>query len=218
MLAKHTDMIDKNVSLDLMEFVEMNILPRYNQFDKAHNLSHATRVIRQSIDMARSFGADVNMAYVIAAYHDLGLEGPRAIHHITSGKILAADTRLSKWFSPAQIKLMREAVEDHRASASHAPRSIYGKIVAEADRDMDPETVIRRTIQYGLNHYPELDNEGHWRRFIEHMEAKYSVNGYIKMWLPGSDNERKLNQLRSLIAHPDQMRPVFDRIYKEEIS
>ena len=195
-------MIDKNVSLDLMEFVEMNILPRYNQFDKAHNLSHATRVIRQSIDMARSFGADVNMAYVIAAYHDLGLEGPRAIHHITSGKILAADARLSKWFSPAQIKLMREAVEDHRASASHAPRSIYGKIVAEADRDMDPE----------------LDNEGHWRRFIEHMEAKYSVNGYIKMWLPGSDNERKLNQLRSLIAHPDQMRPVFDRIYKEEIS
>lgn len=210
------DMIDKNVNLDLMEFVEVNILPRYNQFDKGHNLSHATRVIRQSIDLARAFGADVNMAYVVAAYHDLGLEGPRAIHHLTSGKILAADTRLSKWFSPAQLKVMREAVEDHRASASRAPRSIYGKIVAEADRDMDPETVIRRTIQFGLSHYPELDTEGQWQRFMEHMEAKYSVNGYIKMWLPGSENERKLNELRALIAHPGQMRPVFDRIMGEE--
>ena len=211
-------MIDRNVSLDLMEFVELNILPRYNQFDKAHNLSHANTVIRQSVALARTFGADVNMAYTIAAYHDLGLEGPRAIHHVTSGKILAADSRLSRWFSPSQLKIMREAVEDHRASASHAPRSIYGRIVAEADREMDPETVIRRTIQYGLNHYPEKDKQEHWQRFVEHMDAKYSVHGYIKLWLPGSDNERKLNQLRRMIADPSVLRQVFDRIYDEETT
>ena len=209
-------MIDQNVSLDLMEFVEQNILPRYNQFDKAHNLSHANTVIRQSVALARTVGADVNMAYAIAAYHDLGLEGPRAIHHVTSGKILAADNRLSRWFSPSQLKIMREAVEDHRASASHAPRSIYGKIVAEADREMNPETVIRRTIQYGLNHYPEKDKQEHWQRFVEHMDAKYSTHGYIKLWLPGSDNERKLNQLRQMIADPSVLRRVFDRIYDEE--
>ena len=209
-------MIDRNVSLDLMEFVELNILPRYNSFDKAHNLSHATTVIRRSVELARTFGADVNMAYAIAAYHDLGLEGPRAIHHLTSGKILAADGRLARWFTPAQLKVMREAVEDHRASASHAPRSIYGKIVAEADREMDPETVIRRTILYGLGHYPEMDMEAHWQRFMEHMEAKYSVHGYIKLWLPGSDNERKLNELRGYIADPPKMRQIFDRIFKEE--
>ena len=209
-------MIDQNVSLDLMEFVEQNILPRYNQFDKAHNLSHANTVIRQSVALARTVGADVNMAYAIAAYHDLGLEGPRAIHHVTSGKILAADNRLSRWFSPSQLKIMREAVEDHRASASLAPRSIYGKIVAEADREMNPETVIRRTIQYGLNHYPEKDKQEHWQRFVEHMDAKYSTHGYIKLWLPGSDNERKLNQLRQMIADPSVLRRVFDRIYDEE--
>ena len=211
-------MIDKNVSLDLMEFVELNILPRYNQFDKSHNLSHANRVIKESIDLARHFGVDVNMAYVIAAYHDLGLEGPRAIHHLTSGKILTADKRLLRWFTPAQVKVMREAVEDHRASASHSPRSIYGKIVAEADRDMDPETVIRRTIQFGLSHQPNKGREEQWERFMEHMDAKYSVHGYIKMWLPGSNNERKLNQLRELIAAPAKMRPVFARIYDEEVS
>ncbi len=211
-------MIDRNVSLDLMEFVEQQILPRYNQFDKAHNLSHAQQVIRESVQLARAVGADVNMSYAIAAYHDLGLEGPRAIHHLTSGKILAADIRLRKWFSPAQLQVMREAVEDHRASASHAPRSIYGKIVAEADRELTPETVIRRTIQYGLNHYPDKSREEHWNRFIEHMDAKYSIHGYIKLWLPGSSNSKKLDQLRELIAHPQQMRPIFERIYDEETT
>lgn len=209
-------MIDNNVSLDLMEFVEVNILPRYNAFDKAHNLSHANRVIRQSIDLARTMGADINMAYVIAAYHDLGLEGPRAVHHITSGKILLADKRLSKWFSPAQLQVMKEAVEDHRASASHAPRSLYGRIVAEADRDIDPETVIRRTVEFGLGHYPEKSKEEHWERFMEHMHNKYSSHGYIKLWLPGSDNEKKLKQLRDLIESPQAMRPIFDRIFEEE--
>jgi len=209
-------MINNTASLDLVEFVETQILPRYAEFDKAHNLSHVTRVIRNSIALARQTGADMNMVYVVAAYHDLGLSGPRAIHHLTSGKILMQDARLKRWFSPEQIKMMKEAVEDHRASASHAPRSIYGKIVAEADRDLAPETVIRRTVQFGLANYPEMDREGHWRRFCQHMAEKYSVNGYIRLWIHGSENERNLNQLRSLIVNPTEIRKVFDKIFLEE--
>ena len=208
-------MID-SPSLDLVEFVETQILPQYAQFDKAHNMEHATRVIRRSLDLARKTGADLNMAYAIAAYHDLGLSGPRAVHHITSGKILMQDARLKRWFSKDQLQLMKEAVEDHRASASRAPRNIYGKIVAEADRDIDPETVIRRTIQYGLANYPELDTEGHWQRFMQHMDEKYSANGYIRLWIQGSENEQKLNELRQLIAKPKAMRKVFDRLFAEE--
>jgi uncharacterized protein len=209
-------MMTNNPSLDLVEFIETQILPQYAAFDKAHNMEHATRVIRRSLELARKTGADLNMAYAIAAYHDLGLTGPRAIHHLTSGKILIADARLKRWFSAEQLKLMKEAVEDHRASASRAPRSIYGKIVAEADRDIEPETVIRRTIQYGLSNYPELNDEGHWQRFMQHMDEKYSANGYIRLWIQGSENERKLNELRQLIASPSKMRPVFDRIFAEE--
>lgn len=209
-------MMTNNPSLDLVEFIETQILPQYAAFDKAHNMEHVTRVIRSSLDLARRTGADLNMAYTIAAYHDLGLSGPRAVHHITSGKILMADARLKRWFSPEQLKLMKEAVEDHRASASRAPRSIYGKIVAEADRDIDPETVIRRTIQFGMSNYPQLDKEDHWNRFMQHMDEKYSVNGYLRLWIQGSENERKLNELRSLIANPAKMRVVFDRIFEEE--
>lgn len=211
-------MMSNNPSLDLVEFVETQILPQYAAFDKAHNLQHVTRVIRSSLDLARRTGADLNMAYVVAAYHDLGLSGPRAVHHITSGKILIQDARLKRWFSAEQLKMMKEAVEDHRASASRAPRNLYGKIVAEADREIEPETVIRRTIQFGLANYPELDDEAQWQRFLKHMDEKYSVNGYIRLWIQGSENERKLSELRSLIAEPQRMRPVFDRLFQEETS
>lgn len=208
-------MIDKNVSLDLMEFIETEILPRYANFDQAHRLSHVNNVIRQSLDLARKIGADINMAYAIAAYHDLGLEGPRAIHHVTSGKILLADNRLRRWFSTEKIKIMKEAVEDHRASASHAPRSIYGKIVAEADRELDPMVVFKRTILYGKDHYSEMSKEQQWKRFTEHLKDKYSNTGYIKLWIPGSSNEKKLKEIRDYINNPVKLREIFDQMFEE---
>ena len=204
-------MMTNTPSLDLVEFVETNILPQYAQFDRAHNLEHVTRVIRNALDLVRTTGADINMVYTIAAYHDLGMSGPRAIHHVTSGKILAADARLRRWFSTEQIKIMKEAVEDHRASASHAPRSLYGKIIAEADRDIVPEVVFRRTVEFGLANYPELDHEQQWQRFCQHMDEKYSVNGYIRLWIPGSQNEQQLNKLRRIIADKQLLREAFEK-------
>ena len=112
------------VNLDIMEFVERNILKRYNAFDEAHNIDHAMRVIKASIELAENLGANVDMAYVVAAYHDLGLEKERATHHLESGKILKADKRLEKWFDAQQIEIIKQAVEDHRASLSRMPRSI----------------------------------------------------------------------------------------------
>ena len=206
----------KNPSLDLVEFIETQILPQYQQFDRAHNMEHVTRVIRSSLQLAGQTGADINMVYAIAAYHDLGLTGPRAVHHLTSGKILINDARLKRWFSPEQLRLMKEAVEDHRASASRSPRSIYGKIVAEADRDLEPGNVIRRTIQFGLANYAELDREGHWDRLLQHLDEKYSTRGYIHLWIRGSQNEKWLTELRQLIENPAALRPIFEHIFDEE--
>ena len=210
--------MQNQVDLTLMEFVEKQILPRYTAFGESHGLYHVTRVIKNSLELARMLGADINMTYTIAAYHDLGMEGPRAIHHITSGKILTADARLKKWFSPEQIKILREAVEDHRASASHAPRSIYGKIVAEADRDIDIDTVFTRAIQYGIEHDPDKDKEWQFKRFDSHMEEKYSNNGYIKLWIPHSPNEKKLKELRDIIVNKELLRQYFDKIYDKIIA
>ena len=211
-------MSNKTVSLDLMEFIESKILPRYSAFDKAHNIEHVTKVIRSSLKLARQIGTDINMSYVIAAYHDLGMSGPRATHHLEGGRILQNDMRLRKWFSPTQITIMKEAVEDHRASASHAPRSIYGRIVAEADRDLSVDSVFRRTVQYGIEHYPQKSRSEHWERFLEHISRKYSHHGYMKLWIPGSENETNLSRIRLIIADTAQLRSYFDLYYDEETS
>jgi len=211
-------MLKNTASLDLVEFIETQILPQYANFDRAHNLEHVTRVIRRSLELAQRTGADIDMVYAIAAYHDIGMSGPRAIHHITGGKILSNDARLKRWFSTDKIKIMKEAIEDHRASAAHAPRSLYGKIIAEADRDIVPEVVFQRTVQYGMANYPELDREHQWLRFREHMNEKYSQHGYIRLWIPGSPNEEKLTELRNIIANPTLLRQQFDRFYELEIN
>lgn len=202
-----------HVNLEIMSFVESQILPRYAAFGESHGLRHVNRVIKNSIQLAQQTGADLDMAYVVAAYHDLGMSGPRAIHHITGGKILAADARLKRWFTPDQIRIMKEAVEDHRASASRAPRSIYGKIVAEADRDLDPAEVFTRAIDYGREHYPQLDKEQQWRRFAQHMDEKYSRSGYIRLWIPHSPNERNLKKIQDIIADKAELRRIFDELY-----
>ncbi|RKW52253.1 MAG: HD domain-containing protein [Prevotella sp.] len=207
--------MDNRVDLDLMAFVEQQILPRYNAFGKSHGLGHVQRVIKNALTLVPATGANPNMVYVSAAYHDLGMEGPRAIHHITSGKILAADARLKKWFSPEQIRIMKEAVEDHRASSSRVPRSIYGKIVAEADRELDSNIVFSRAVLYGLENYPEKNKDEQWKRFYNHINEKYGRKGYIRLWIPNSPNAKKLKFIRELIDRQVDLRKVFDKLYNE---
>ena len=206
----------QQVSLEIMEFIEHNILPRYTAFGKSHGLQHVNRVIKNSIELANYTGADINMVYVIAAYHDLGMSGPRAIHHLTGGKILINDNRLKRWFNADQLKIMKEAVEDHRASSSHTPRTIYGKIVAEADRDLELDVVFSRAIQYGLENYPELNKEQQWKRFEAHMNEKYSHNGYIHLWIPGSPNAKKLKNIQETIDNKTILRAKFEALYAKE--
>lgn len=203
----------QQVNLAIMEFVEQQILPRYTAFGESHGLRHVNRVIKNALKLAQVTGADIDMVYVIAAYHDLGMEGPRAIHHLTSGKILQADARLKKWFSPEQIKVMKEAVEDHRASSSRSPRSIYGKIVAEADRDIDIDEIFRRAIEYGKENYPELDKDKQWERFSQHMDEKYSNHGYLRLWIPNSPNEKALKELRSIIEDKNLLKTYFEKLF-----
>lgn len=205
----------QQVNLEIMEFVERQILPRYNAFGESHGLRHVNRVIKNSLKLATVTGADIDMVYVIAAYHDLGMEGPRAIHHLTSGKILISDARLRRWFSVDQLKIMKEAVEDHRASTSRQPRSIYGKIVAEADRDIDVHEIFLRAILFGKENYPDKNKEEQWKRFAAHMDEKYSSNGYIKLWIPNSPNETALKQLRSIIENKAELHKYFNDIWEE---
>jgi len=69
------------------------------------------------------------MAYVIASYHDLGLNVNRENHEYESGKILSNDKELKKYFNNEKVQIMKEAVEDHRGSKKERPRNFYGECV-----------------------------------------------------------------------------------------
>lgn len=200
----------------LRDYIESEIIPRYRTFDKAHGEEHARQVVAQSLSLAKHYETEAAMVYTIAAYHDLGLTAGRERHHIVSGEILRADNTLRTFFRNEQIELMAEAVEDHRASLDHEPRSIYGRIVAEADRLIDPMTVVRRTIQYSLSHYPTLSVEEHFERCATHLREKYGRGGYLQLWIPESDNATRLERLRQTIEQETELRCLFDEIYNEE--
>ena len=200
---------------ELKKYIEENILPRYAHFDAAHRPDHAESVIAASLRYARACGADEQMAYVIAAYHDVGLSEGREVHHLTSARVLLCDEELRRWFSEEQLRVIAEAVEDHRASATHPPRSIYGRIVTEADRQIDADTVIRRTVQYGLTHYPDMSREEHFERMCAHLREKYGDGGYLKLWISDSDNARKLEDLRKIIRSEDILHRKFEEIMAE---
>lgn len=202
----------------LAAYVEAEIIPRYEHFDRAHGTDHVRTVIAQSLALAAHYDVDTDMVYTVAAYHDTGLVNGRERHHIDAGRILAEDAELRRRFTEEQIRVMREAVEDHRASSDHAPRTIYGRIVAEADRVIDPATIIRRTVQYGLANYPALDREGHYARCRDHLQKKYAEGGYLRLWIAESDNARRLEELRAIIRDPQRLRKLFDETFDAEAA
>lgn len=199
----------------IIAYVELEILPRYEHFDAAHQRNHADEVIERSLALAEHYEVDNDMVYTIAAYHDTGLCEGRDTHHLVSGRIIREDKKLHDWFTEDQIETMAQAAEDHRASSGHEPRSIYGKIVAEADRLISPEKVIRRTIQFTQDHFPDYDKEQQFQRFREHLMEKYSDTGYLKLWLPESENAPRLEELRKIIRDEHKMREAFEKEFNK---
>lgn len=206
------------MNAEIRKYVEECVIPAYRAFDAAHQENHVTYVIEESLRLAKYYDVQEDMVYVIAAYHDLGLKEGRERHHLVSGEILLQDKELKRWFSDYQLRVMKEAVEDHRASNSYEPRSIYGRIVAEADRQIDKNVTLRRTIQYGLKNYPHLDKEGQYLRAVEHLSEKYAEGGYLKLYIPESDNAKRLAEFMELISSPTALRIAFDKVYSEELK
>lgn len=202
------------MNAELKQYIEQEIIPRYDHFDKAHQRDHVLMVIQQSMDIASRLDVDKDMVYAIAAYHDTGLCEGRELHHKVSAQIIKADMQLRRWFTEEQIQTMADAAEDHRASAKQAPRTLYGRIVAEADRFIDPVTIVQRTVQYGLDHYPELGREEQYQRMLTHLKEKYGRNGYLKLWFPDSPNAARLEQLHQLIDDEEELKRLFENQWK----
>lgn len=206
------------INQQLQAYIEREIIPRYDGFDAAHRRDHVATVIEQSLALAEHYDVDIDMVYAIAAYHDTGLRYGRENHHHDSKRIILADEELRRWFSDEQIATMADAAEDHRASSKSAPRTIYGRIVAEADRVIQPHSILRRTVQYTLSNYPTLSREEGYQRMLDHLHEKYDYGGYLRLWIEESENARRLEELRQLIADKPALARLYDEIYNELTS
>ena len=225
--------VDDEESMRLKEidqYIYDVIVPKYSEFDSAHKEDHALTVIEQAMnlldgmeqwvqtrdDSQWEIPVDRAVLKMAAACHDLGLVNGRERHHLDSGEIIRRDENLKRWFSNEEIERIAQAAEDHRASGKDEPRSIYGKLVAEADRVIDPDTIVRRTIQFGFKHYPELGREGHIDRAVAHLKEKYGRGGYLKLWIPWSDNAARLSALQDVIADDEAIRCKVEQMYEYE--
>ncbi|MFA6801434.1 MAG: NUDIX domain-containing protein [Acholeplasmataceae bacterium] len=211
-MIKKINILEKGINYTLMAYIEQNVIPGYNLFDEAHHADHVYNVIFDSLKLAKSYHLNPEIIYTIAAFHDLGLVEGRENHHILGGKILEKDEFIKTFFNKETIQLMVDAIYDHRASNGVMPRSIYGKIIAEADRQMNANQIILRTAKYEMAKHPNLTVEEHVAYCYQHMIEKYSENGYLQLCLDIGKNVKELSKLRKIINNSEKIKAKFRQI------
>ena len=164
---------------ELVEYIEKNIFPIYEKNDVGHGLEHIKYVIERSLKFAKQVvSINYDMVYVIAAYHDISHHINHKEHEKLSSEFLFSDNNLRKYFNEEEMRIMRDAVYDHRASMDREPRSVYGKIVSSADRNTDINDILKRTYSYRISHFPDSSIEDIVNESREHIKKKFGSNGY----------------------------------------
>lgn len=206
----------KFVDDKLKKYIEEDVLPEYNKNERAHGIEHINYVIKRSFDLVEQNNLDVdhNKVYVIAAYHDIGAHIDRKTHEIISANIMAEDKNLKQYFSNEDLNVIKEAIEDHRASSDHEPRSIYGKIVSSADRNNTVESCLERSYYYGKKYNPEFTDRELYERAFKHLNLKFGVGGYAKFFLKDKEYENFLEDIREVLKDKEK----FCRLQEEHIK
>ena len=198
----------------LKKYIEDTIFPSYSKNDLGHNLSHIKYVIDRSLKFASTF-TDINldMVYTIASYHDIGHFIDAKNHERVSADILFNDKNLNKFFNANEIKIMMEAIEDHRASLEYEPRSIYGKIVSSADRNTNINSVLKRTYEYRIKNFKCVNLDEVINESFNHIKEKFGKKGYAieKMYFEDNEYKKFLLEIEELINNKEK----FIKKYKQ---
>lgn len=190
-------------------YIEQEILPRYKKMP-GHSLDHIQNVIERSLRIASTLeDIDIDMVYVIAAYHDLGREVDNETHNIWSGRMLREDEQLKKLFMPEEIEIMAQAVEDHRASLKlPEPRSIYGKIVSSADRSFDLNEILARAYDYNKTLHPDYTEDEIIEAVRKILRRKYAPGGYAskRIYYLKEEFQKFQRQVDELTSDPEKFK------------
>lgn len=197
---------------ELKKYIEENIFTSYDKNEDGHKLDHIMYVIDRSF-MFASRVPDVNleMVYVIAAYHDIGHYIDAENYEKVSGEMLLKDKNLRRFFTDEEIKIMSEAVCDHRASSKSEPRSIYGKIVSSADRNVLVEIPLKRTYSYRKEQSPNSTLDEIIEESRQHLLDKFGKKGYAttKMYFEDEDYKKFLEDITVLASNEEEFKRRF---------
>lgn len=199
------------ISAEVRRYIETKIMPQYARLS-GHSDKHINQVIRRSLMFADEVPeVSRDMVYVIAAYHDLGRLVDDETHNIESAKMVRADKNLRKFFSEAEIEIIAEAVEDHRASLKRDPRSVYGKIVSSADRNTDLNDALERVYDIIKLWHPEWSEDEIIEDGRQHLREKYTPDGYAakKMYFKDPDFEEYLRKVEEVTRDPMEYREMM---------
>ena len=189
------------INSELKKYIEENIFPEYAKNEPAHNLEHIKYVINRSMKFASQVeNINYDIVYTVAAFHDIGHHIAPKKHEVISAELMIKDENLKRFFSDEERKIIREAIEDHRASSNHEPRSIYGKIVSTADRNTTIEACFSRSYTYGKKIEPTFSDEQLFERAYNHLKEKFGENGYAKFYFEDEEYEKFLKEFRALLA------------------
>ena len=205
------------INEELKKYIEENIFKENNKNDIGHNMEHVSYVINRSLRFAEEIDdINMNMVYVVAAYHDIGHHIDAKNHEVVSSIIFLKDLEMRKYFSVDEIKIISEAILDHRASNDFEPRSIYGKIVSSADRNTSLDEPLKRTYRYTLKHCSGLSIDEMIDRAYNHLSQKYGQEGYAKekMYFKDDEYEVFLKDLGSLLKDKEKFRKKYILINK----
>ena len=173
--------------------------------------------MRNALILGNKYNVNLDMLCTAVAYHDIGDHIDRENHEKVSAKIMGEDKNLNRFFNTTELKLIKEAIEDHRASKTGETRNIYGKILASADKTVTIEMFFRRTYEYGEEHYGNIDKEEHIKKAWEHAVTKFGKEGYAakKDCIENEYREKELKKLQDLIDDKEKFYKVADEMYKK---
>lgn len=213
---------EMQINDELKKYIEEHIFPEYDKNEPAHGIGHIKYVIGRSFELVAENDLDVNpnIVYAVASYHDIGHHIDSKTHEIISADMMFKDENLKSFFSDEERQIIKEAIEDHRASAKDDSRSIYGRIVSSADRNNTVEACLRRTYTYGKKLDPNATDEELFLRAYDVLTKKFGENGYAKFYFKDSVYEKFLQDLRELLSNKDNyietQRQYIKKLKKEK--
>ena len=195
----------------LKAYVEANILPQYSKNDRAHGILHIREVIRRSFLLDETFSLHLspNLIYAIASYHDLGKHIDSDRHEFISAQLFREDAKIHDYFSPAEIKTIAEAIEDHRSSKTDIPRSTYGKLISSADRNTRIEMVFVRSFFVGKDRQPEITVADFLDYTFRRLSKRYSEDDPENMFYADQEYKDFLAEIRQLLRSEDAFKERY---------